>query len=306
MANRWTEANIPDQTGRIAIVTGANSGIGWDTARALAQKGATVIMACRSVDKANSAAEKIRQVDPAGKVVVMPLDLGDLESVRKFAAGFLKQYNRLDLLINNAGVMAPPYGKTKQGFEQQFGTNHLGHFALTGLLLDTLNVTPGARIVTVSSGAHQMGIINFDDLNSERGYVPMRAYGQSKLANLLFTYELQRRLVAAGQTTLAVAAHPGWTGTNLQQHSGIIQQLNPIFSQQSNMGALPTLYAATAPDVRGGEYFGPDGLWEMRGYPKIVKSNVRSHDQSVAQRLWTVSETLTKVVYPFAVVAPVA
>jgi NAD(P)-dependent dehydrogenase (short-subunit alcohol dehydrogenase family) len=304
MTERWTEAHIPDQTGRVAIVTGANSGIGWETARVLAQKGATVIMACRNMEKANIAAEKIVQLKPTGKVVVMALNLGDLESVRAFANTFLAQYNRLDLLINNAGVMVPPYGKTKQGFEQQFGTNHLGHFALTGLLLETLNATPGARIVTVSSGAHQMGVINFDDLNWERGYQPTRAYGQSKLANLLFTYELQRRLSASGQTTLSVAAHPGWTGTNLQQHSGIVQRLNPIFSQKTDMGALPTLYAAVAPDVQGGEYFGPDGLWEMRGYPKQVKSNGRSHDEAVAQRLWSVSETMTGVTYPFEVSVP--
>lgn len=297
MTQQWTENDIPNQAGRVAIVTGANSGIGWDTARALAQKGATVIMACRSLPKANTAAEHINALKPTGKVVVMPLDLGDLDSVREFAAAFRKQYNRLDLLINNAGVMMPPYGKTTQGFEQQFGINHLGHFALTGLLLDMLNQTPNARIVTVSSGAHQFGVINFEDLNWEHGYPAQRAYGQSKLANLLFTYELQHRLEAAGQKTLAVAAHPGWTATNLQQHSGTFQRLNPIFAQTTDMGALPTLYAATAPDVRGGDYFGPGGLWEMRGYPKRVKSNARSHDEAVAQRLWAVSEELTQVKY---------
>jgi NAD(P)-dependent dehydrogenase (short-subunit alcohol dehydrogenase family) len=297
MAQQWTENNIPDQTGRVAIVTGANSGIGWDTARALAQKGATVIMACRSMPKANASAEQIKALKPAGKVVVMPLDLGDLDSVRKFAAEFGANYDRLDLLINNAGVMAPPYGKTTQGYEQQFGINHLGHFALTGLLLDLLNRTPGARIVTVSSGAHQIGDINFDDLNWERRYPAMRAYGQSKLANLLFTYELQRRLTAGGQQTLAVAAHPGWTATNLQQHAGAFQLLNPILAQTTDMGALPTLYAAIAPDVRGGEYFGPGGLWEMRGYPKKVASNARSQDEALAHRLWKVSEELTQVTY---------
>ncbi|HLY27968.1 MAG TPA: SDR family NAD(P)-dependent oxidoreductase [Aggregatilineales bacterium] len=303
MTQHWTENDIPSQSGRVAIVTGANSGIGWETARALAQKGATVIMACRSLERANAAANQVKALKPAGKVVVMPLDLGDLESVRAFAAEFLKQYDRLDLLINNAGVMVPPYGKTAQGFEQQFGINHLGHFALTGLLLDRLNATPSARIVTVSSGAHQFGIINFDDLNWERAYPRQRAYGQSKLANLLFTYELQRRLTAAGQGTLAVASHPGWTSTNLQQHSGVAQLLNPILAQRSNMGALPTLNAATAPDVRGGDYFGPDGLFEMRGYPEKVNSNARSHDEAVAQRLWKVSEELTQVKYQFVSVA---
>jgi NAD(P)-dependent dehydrogenase (short-subunit alcohol dehydrogenase family) len=297
MTQHWTENDIPNQAGRVAIVTGANSGIGWDTARGLAQKGATVIMACRSLPKANAAADQIKALNPAGKIVVMALDLGDLESVRAFATAFLAQYDRLDLLINNAGVMVPPYGKTKQGFEQQFGINHLGHFALTGLLLERLNATRGARIVTVSSGMHQFGVINFDDLNWEKGYPPQRAYGQSKLANLLFTYELQRKLSAAGQSTLAVASHPGWTATNLQQHSSITQMLNPLLAQNTAMGALPTLYAATAPDVKGGEYFGPGGLFEMRGYPKKVGSNALSRDEALAKRLWSVSENLTQVTF---------
>ncbi|MBZ0294851.1 MAG: SDR family NAD(P)-dependent oxidoreductase [Anaerolineae bacterium] len=297
MAQQWTEHDIPDQTGSVAIVTGANSGIGWDTARALAQKGATVIMACRSMKKADMAADKIRTLNPSGSVTIMALDLGDLDSVRSFAAAFRAQYDRLDLLINNAGVMIPPYGKTVQGFEQQFGVNHLGHFALTGLLLDMLNATPGARVVTVSSGAHQFGVINFEDLNWEKGYPAQRAYGQSKLANLLFTYELQRKLNAAGQGTLAVASHPGWTATNLQQHSGLFEVLNPLFAQTTDMGALPTLYAATAQDVHGGEYFGPGGFMEMRGYPKKVNSNARSHDEAVARRLWQVSEDLTQVTF---------
>lgn len=295
MAEPWTEKDIPDQSGRVVIVTGANSGIGWDTARALAQKGATVIMACRNEEKANSAADQIRALNPAGKVVVMPLNLGDLNSVRAFAVAFRSQNKQLDLLINNAGVMMPPYGKTRQGFEQQFGINHLGHFALTGLLLDMLNATPDARVVTVSSSSHRFGIINFDDLNWEKGYPPQRAYGQSKLANLLFTYELGRRLTQAGQKTLAVAAHPGWTATNLQQHSSPYRILNPIMGQSTAMGALPTLYAATAPNVHGGEYFGPDGLFELRGYPKKVGSNAPSRDEAAAQRLWTISEDLTGV-----------
>ncbi len=301
--NRWSEKDVPDQTGRVAIVTGANSGIGWDTARVLAQKGATVIMACRSMERGNSAAEKINALRPSGKIVVMQLDLGDLNSVKAFAADFRAKYQRLDLLINNAGVMMPPYGKTKQGFEQQFGINHLGHFALTGLLLDMLNATPNARIVTVSSGAHRFGDINFEDLNWEKSYPRQRAYGQSKVANLLFTYELQRRLAAAGQHTLAVAAHPGWTATNLQQYSGAFRLFNPIFAQTTDMGALPTLYAATAPDVRGADYFGPGGFMEMRGYPKKVSSNTHSHDEQVARRLWDVSEKLTQVTFNLAVAA---
>lgn len=298
MTQQWTENDIPNQTGRVAIVTGANSGIGWEAARALAQKGATVIMACRNVQKANTAANQIKGLNPAGKVVVMPLDLGDLESVRAFATALRAEYSRLDLLINNAGIMFTPYGKTKQGFEQQFGTNHLGHFALTGLLLDKLNATPGARIVTVSSGTHQRGIMNFDDLNGEKAYSPVGAYAQSKLANLLFTYELQRHLTAAGQKTLSVAVHPGWTRTNLaREFAGVMQVVDRIFGQKADMGALPTLYAATAPNVRGGEYFGPVGFGGMRGYPQKVESNDRSHDEAAARQLWTVSEALTQVSY---------
>ena len=298
MTQRWTENNMQDQTGRVAIVTGANSGIGWETAQALALKGATVIMACRRVPKAGAAAEKIKALNPAGKAVVMSLDLADLGSVKEFAPAFLAQYDRLDLLINNAGVMFAPYGKTAQGFEQQFGINHLGHFALTGLLLDRLNATPGARIVTVSSNSHWFGKINFNDLNSERGYNPYRAYGQAKLANLLFTYELQRRLAAAGKSTLSVAAHPGWTATNLTRYSGaFVRRLDSISGQKAEMGALPTLYAATAPDVQGGEYFGPESFGGLRGYPKKVTSHERSYDQDAARRLWRVSEELTQVRY---------
>lgn len=231
----------------------------------------------------------------------MQLDLADLESVKKFAHEFADLYNRLDLLINNAGIMEPPYGKTKQGFELQFGINHLGHFVLTSLLLDRLNATPNARIVTVSSNSHRFGDINFDDLNWECSYPHQRSYGQSKLANLLFTYELQRRLTAAGQSTIAVASHPGMTISNLVQHSRMFQILVPFLGQPAAMGALPTLYAATASMVNGGEYFGPDGLLELRGYPKLVRSTEASYDQTVAKRLWTVSEELTQVQYQFGI-----
>ncbi len=296
--SHWTENDIPDQTGRVAIVTGANSGIGWDTARALAQKGATVIMACRNLQKANPAADQIRALHPAGNAIVMPLELADLDSVRAFATAFRDSHNRLDMLINNAGVMNTPYGKTAQGFEQQFGINHLGHFALTGLLLDRLNATAQARIVTVSSFGHRLGAIHFDDLNWERRYDAQRAYAQSKLANLLFTYELQRKLAAAGQGTLAAAVHPGWTATNLQQHSPIYRLLNPMVGQSTAMGALPTLYAATAADIHGGEYVGPGELLGLRGYPKKVRSSARSHDEALARRLWAISEDLTGVKYP--------
>jgi NAD(P)-dependent dehydrogenase (short-subunit alcohol dehydrogenase family) len=295
----WSAADIPDQSGRVAIVTGSNSGIGFETALELAEKGATVVMACRNLQKAETAAEQIRQTNPPGEVVVMQLDLGDLDSVRDFAPAFLAQYNRLDLLINNAGIMMPPYGQTAQGFETQIGVNHLGHFALTGLLLDALLQTPQSRIVTVSSGAHNFGQIDFDDLHWERKpYNPNASYGQSKLANLLFTYQLQRKLAAAGKDTIALAAHPGWTETNLQQHSNVFSFLNPYFAQSPPMGALPTLRAATDPTVNGSDYYGPNGFMEMRGYPVKVESNDRSHDEAVAARLWQVSEELTGVTYP--------
>jgi NAD(P)-dependent dehydrogenase (short-subunit alcohol dehydrogenase family) len=298
MMKRWSENDIPNQKGRVAIVTGANSGIGWETARALAQRGAIVILACRNMQKANSAADQVRQLNPAGKVAVMQLDLGDLNSVRTFADAFRAKNDRLNLLINNAGIMFTPYGKTVQGFEQQFGINHLGHFALTGLLLDLLNETPGARIVTVTSNTHRIGIIDFDNLNWEQDYDPQQAYGRSKLANLLFAYELQRRLTTAGKNTLSVAAHPGWTRTNLTRNSSSFMRLiDRIFGQRPNMGALPTLYAAISPDVRGGEYFGPDSMGGSRGYPQKAESNDRSHDEDVARQLWYVSEDLTQVKY---------
>ena len=291
----WSAEQLGDQTGRVALVTGANSGIGFETARVLADKGATVIMACRNLDKANPKADEIRATHPGAKVEVMQLDLSNLDSVRQFSEAFRAKYSRLDLLINNAGIMVPPYGKTAQGFETQFGVNHLGHFALTGSLLDLIVSTPGSRVVTVSSVAHLMGKIDFSDLNWENGYKAQAAYGQSKLANLLFTYELQRRLEAAGKDTLAVAAHPGWTETNLQEHARGVKFMNRFFAQEPLMGALPTLYAATQPEVNGAEYYGPSGFLEMNGSPKRVKSNRRSHDENVAERLWNISEDLTGV-----------
>jgi NAD(P)-dependent dehydrogenase (short-subunit alcohol dehydrogenase family) len=297
-SNHWTTEDIPDQSGRIAIVTGANSGIGYETALALAHKGGQVIMACRDLTRANASAETIQGENPAGSVVVMELDLGDLDSVDAFVADFKARYDRLDLLINNAGIMHPPYGQTKQGFESQFGVNHLGHFALTGQLLDLIRRTEGARIVTVSSMAHRFGRINFDDLNAREHYRANAAYGQSKLANLLFTNELQRKLEAAGSDAIAVAAHPGWTATNLQQNSGLLRFFNRFFAQTPEMGALPTLYAATAPEIQGGDYCGPSRFVETVGPPKKVNSNGSSHNTAVAARLWTVSEEITGVHIP--------
>ncbi len=236
MSAHWTAENIPDLTGKVAIATRANSGIGFETARALARQNAAVILACRSKDKAEAAVREIKKDDPAAKAEIMPLDLSDLASVRHFADEIAGHHDRLDILINNAGVMAVPFGKTADGFEVQFGTNHLGHFALTGLLLDLLIHTPQARIVTISSSGHRFGTIDFANLNAEQGYDRQRAYAQSKLANLLFTYELQRRLERAGVDTIAVAAHPGWTATNLQVHWRLVRILNPLVAQTPQDG----------------------------------------------------------------------
>ena len=293
--NHWTIENIPDQSGRIAIVTGANSGIGYETARALAHKGATVIMACRCPVKGPAAARQIDAENPAGTVEFMALDLADLASVHQFAAAFSQKYEQLDLLINNAGVMMlPERQETPDGYEKQFATNHLGHFALTGLLIETIAATPGARVVNISSTAARLGRVNFDDLNAKQAYNPTAAYGQSKVANLLFTHELGRRLAAAGADTVVVAAHPGWTTTNLQQHSAL-RFLNPLFGQGPEMGALPTLYAATAPSATGGAYYGPGGFMQIRGYPVEVSTTQRARDPEDAYKLWTLSEQLTGV-----------
>jgi NAD(P)-dependent dehydrogenase (short-subunit alcohol dehydrogenase family) len=296
MVKNWTEGDIPNQCGRIAVVTGANSGIGWETARALALRGATVIMACRDTGRASVAAERIKELSPAGTVIAMRLDLADLDSVRSFASLFRESHSRLDLLINNAGLGEIPYGKTAQGFELHFGVNHLGHFALGGLLLDLLDSCELSRIVTVSSLGHRAGSIHFEDLNWEGSYPPQLPYSQSKLANLLFTYELQRRLASAGRRMIAVAAHPGWSDTKMTQ-SSFYRFLGQVLSQPPAMGALPSLYAATAPEVRGGDYFGPGGFMEFSGYPQQARSSRKSRDEAVARKLWAVSEELTGVEY---------
>ncbi len=293
---KWTIQNIPDLDGKIAIVTGGNSGIGYETARALAGKGAQVIIASRNLFKAEAAANQIRQEHPQADLTVMELDLADLRSVCQFADQFRLRYPRLDILVNNAGVMATPLSRTADGFEMQIGTNHLGHFALTGFLIDVIARTPGARVVTVSSFAHLIGRINFDDLNSEKRYSRWMAYGQSKLANLLFAYELQRRLDQAGSTAISVAAHPGYSSTNLQSGTEF-HFLNAFLAQSQEMGALPVLYAATAADVAGGDFFGPDRFFGQHGYPTRVESSRASHDPDTARRLWQVSEQLTGVDY---------
>ena len=293
----WTSADIPDQTGRTAVITGANTGLGYETARALAGRGARVVLAVRNLDKGKAAADLIARRYPGADVAVQELDLTSLDSVRAAADQLRAGHDRIDLLINNAGVMMTLKATTKDGFELQFGTNHLGHFALTGLLLDRLLATPGSRVVTVSSNGHRFGRIDFDDLQSERSYSRTGAYGQAKLANLLFTYELQKRL--AGTDTIAAAAHPGSSATELGRNlPRIVEWGFGLTVQSSEMGALPQLRAATDPTVRGGQYYGPGGFLQMRGYPKIVSSNRRSHDVAAQRRLWSVSEELTGVTYP--------
>ncbi len=292
----WTAEQMEDQTGRVAIVTGANTGIGLEAARELARMGATVVIASRNATKAEAAANDIQQDELAGEVVIMLLDLADLDSIGRFAEEFRGRFDRLDLLVNNAGVMMPPQSKTADGFELQFGTNHLGHFALTGLLLELLLNTEGSRIVNVASTAHAYGSMDLDDPNWERRpYKRMASYAQSKLANLLFTLELQRRLETAGAATPVVSCHPGWTGTDLQRYSGILRFLNPLFGMKPWKGALPTLYAATSAEVTAGGYYGPHGWQQMWGYPKAVESTDAAKDADTARRLWNMSEEMTGV-----------
>jgi NAD(P)-dependent dehydrogenase (short-subunit alcohol dehydrogenase family) len=311
-ALRWTADDLPDLSGRRAIVTGANSGLGFHTARELAGHGAEVTLAVRTPDKGAEAAERIRAAAPGARVEVASLDLADLASVRGFASTWTAAHPEgLDLLVNNAGIMAIPRRLTADGFEMQFGTNHLGHFALTGLLLPALVARPRSRVVTVSSGAHRMGRMDFDDLMGERRYSPWRAYGQSKLANLLFTAELQRRIDANGLRMLAVAAHPGYASTNLQGVgprmsgrawlAGPMDLANRILAQPAEMGALPTLFAATVPGLPGGCYVGPDGFLEQRGHPRLVGRSAAARNRADARRLWAASEELTGVRYPLDV-----
>jgi NAD(P)-dependent dehydrogenase (short-subunit alcohol dehydrogenase family) len=299
---KWTIADIPDQTGRTAVVTGANTGLGYETAAALAAKGAQVVLAVRNLEKGKAAAGQITRATPGASVTVQELDLSSLDSIRAAADQLRSTHESIDLLINNAGVMMTPKSTTKDGFELQFGTNHLGHFALTNLLIDRVLAAPGSRVVTVSSMGHRFTRgIRFDDLQSERSYSRVGAYAQAKLSNLLFTYELQRRLL--GTSTVAVAAHPGGANTELARNVPaavrvVFEAIAPLITQSAAMGALPTLRAATDPGVLGGQYYGPDGFGEQRGYPKVVPSSAASHDTEAQRRLWAVSEELTSVVSP--------
>ena len=300
MNAKWTSGDVPGQPGRLAVVTGANTGLGFETARVLAARGASVVLAVRDTGKGKQAAARIAATAPGADVMVQPLDLASLDSVRAAAAELRARHPRIDLLINNAGVMFTPRQATRDGFELQLGTNHLGHFALTGLLLEQMLPVPGSRVVTVSSLAHRIRArINFDDLHGERSYRRVAAYSQSKLANLMFTYELARRLAAAG-TTIAVAAHPGLAGTELTRNSPPIAAFfyARVISQKAAMGALPTLRAATDPGVLGGQYYGPGRLFGARGYPKLAQPSRQSRDTAIQRRLWTVSEELTRVTFP--------
>lgn len=307
--SHWTTADMPDLKNKLAVVTGANSGLGFHTALELARNGAQVVLACRGREKAESAMHAIKAAVPGAQLEFMALDLADLDSIAAFAKTFKAGHQKLDILHNNAGVMALPLVRTKQGFEMQIGTNHLGHFALTGLLLDVLLAASAARVVSTASLAHNWTrSMDFGDLNWERKrYKKWDAYAKSKLANLLFAYELQRRLSKAGAQAISVAAHPGYAATNLQtagptmEKSALGQMFmrigNALLAQSAEMGALPQLYAASMPDVRGGDHYGPDRMGGNRGYPKKVGSNQASRDEDSARRLWALSEKLTDVRY---------
>ena len=306
-AGHWTAQDVGDQSGRIAVITGANSGLGLETARVLAANGATVVLAGRDPAKMAAAADELRRDQPDAAVDTAELDLASLAAVKNAAADLTARYPRLDLLINNAGVMFAPYSLTKDGYELQFATNHLGHFALTGLLMPSLLAAPGSRVVTLSSNGHRVGRMNFADLQSARHYNRYAAYGRSKLANLLFTYELQRRLAKVRAKTLALAAHPGTARTNLTRHMSSLSNaamdprlapLNGWWVQDVTMGALPTLRAATDPEAIGGTYYGPDGFMQLTGYPIVVTSSGRSQGREAQRRLWVESEQLTGIKYP--------
>jgi NAD(P)-dependent dehydrogenase (short-subunit alcohol dehydrogenase family) len=312
VSKAWSSSDIPDQSGRVAVVTGANSGLGLATAKGLARAGAKVVMACRDPARGIEALEEVRSTAPDAELELAPLDLASLESIAELAEALVAEHASIDLLINNAGVMATPRRLTEDGFELQFGTNHLGHFALTARLLPALLSGEGSRVVTVSSIAHRTGRIAFDDLGGERRYFRWAAYGQSKLANLMFAYELRRRAEAAGAALASMAAHPGYTATNLQfsgpglggglfaaANTAVMAIGNRVIGQSADDGALPLLYAATFPGLPAGSFVGPDGPFEARGAPRVVGSTSASKDPEAARRLWKISEALTGVSFDF-------
>ena len=305
----WTAKDIPDQTGRVALVTGANGGLGYETALGLARAGARVLLAARDPQRGADALARMQAAAPAATIELVSLDLADLASIQRAARDVASRVPALDILVNNAGVMALPYRTTRDGFEMQLGTNHLGHFALTGRLLPLLLAARAPRVVTVSSIMHRIGTIRWDDLHWSKRYLRWPAYGQSKLANLLFAFELDRRAGAAGVPLTSVAGHPGYAATELGRVGprmegrrlglSVLPLLEKLMSQSAEMGALPMLYGATAPDVIGGEYFGPDGFQETRGHPQRVGTTRRARDGEDAGRLWAISEELTGVTYAF-------
>ncbi|MDT8402185.1 MAG: oxidoreductase [Bacteroidales bacterium] len=292
---KWTEDNIPRLDNKNVIVTGANSGIGFQAAKKLALKGAKVIMACRNIEKATRAADRIVREDRGADLELMHLDLSSLASVSEFAEEYKGRYKKLDILINNAGVMATPLRKTDDCFEWQFGINHLGHFALTGHLLESITTAPGGRVVTLTSIAHFKGMIHFEDLSGASWYRRMEAYRQSKLANLLFAYELQKRLSLSGLHTISVAAHPGISATNIVWLPFPVNKFKNLVLMSASRGSLSVLMAATDKDIKGGEYIGPGGLWQFFGYPAVLKSSAQSHDEGLSEILWKVSEEMTGV-----------
>ena len=299
MARKWTVADVPPQHDRVALVTGANRGLGLEIASALALKGAHLVMACRDVEKGDEAAASVRRAMPSVQIEVMRLDIADLGSIRRFAQEFASRFRRLDLLVNNASAILVPQEKTADGFESHFGTNVLGTFALTGLLLECLRAAPAARIVNTTSNAHRMTKgLDFDDLHFARtAYKPMEAYARSKLATLIFTFELDRRLRKAGERVVAAAAHPGYSNTNPDKGGFALRIATALIAQPAEMGALPALYAATAPGVQGGEHYGPGGIAELRGYPAKVGSAATARDAEAAERLWAAAEQATGVRY---------
>ena len=299
MSNKnWNTQNIPDQNGKVVIITGATSGLGKEAAKIFAQKNATVIMPVRNTEKAKSVREEIIKINANAKIDIRSLDLSSLNSIKLFAVEISKSYNQLDILINNAGIMYCPYSKTQDGFEMQMGTNHLGPYALTAQLMPLLMKTTNSRIVNTASLAHLTGNIDFEDINWEnRKYKTMQAYADSKIANLYFHYELAKKLKVQKNAPLVIAAHPGWTKTELDRHIGIVGIISSIIGQKAEMGVLPTLRAAIDPEANSGDYFGPDGFREMRGNPVKVKSNAMSLNAQKAEQLWTISEKLTGIKY---------
>ncbi|MBL6964237.1 MAG: SDR family NAD(P)-dependent oxidoreductase [Bacteroidetes bacterium] len=296
--SKWNHSNIPDQKDKVIIITGATSGLGEEAAKVLAGKNATVVMAVRNIQKGERVAQEISKFFHNSKIDVRQLDLNSLNSIKSFAEEIIVSYVQLDILINNAGVMACPFSNTEDGFEIQMGVNHLGHFALTGYLMPLMKKTKGSRIVATSSIAHRQGNIDFDDINWEkRKYVTGKAYGDSKIANLYFAYELARKLKGSSNSPKITASHPGWTSTELQRHSLMFKKLNPLFSQKVEIGVLPTLRAAIDEDAQSGDYFGPSGFMEMKGHPVVVKSNELSKNEAHAKRLWNLSEEMTGVQY---------